>query len=76
LRMGDAQAVIALLEPIEKTHSNGSKSAKNADDANDANGLAIAYMLGMAYLRAGKRISGRCGSIASCATASRLKRTC
>jgi Tfp pilus assembly protein PilF len=42
LRMGDATAVIALLEPIEAKH------------ANDANGLAIAYMLGMAYLRAGK----------------------
>lgn len=39
LRMGDAQAVIALLEPIEKKHESE---------------LAIAYMLGMAYLRAGK----------------------
>jgi Tfp pilus assembly protein PilF len=45
--MGDAQAVIALLEPIEKAHASDAK-------ANDANGLAIAYMLGMAYLRAGK----------------------
>jgi Tfp pilus assembly protein PilF len=50
LRMGDAKAVIALLAPIEKTH---------ASDANGANGLAIAYMLGMAYLRAGKADLGQ-----------------
>ena len=52
LRMGDAQAVIALLEPIEKAHASDAK-------ANDANGLAIAYMLGMAYLRAGKADLGQ-----------------
>lgn len=44
LRMGDAQAVIALLEPIEKAHESD---------------LAIAYMLGMAYLRAGKADLGQ-----------------
>jgi Tfp pilus assembly protein PilF len=52
LRMGDALAVIALLEPVEKKQAE----AKQADDAN---GLAIAYMLGMAYLRAGKADLGQ-----------------
>jgi Tfp pilus assembly protein PilF len=60
LRMGDAQAVIALLEPIEAkrlSDEKGLNDAKGSNEAarsNDENGLAIAYMLGMAYLRAGK----------------------
>jgi Tfp pilus assembly protein PilF len=53
LRMGDAQAVIALLEPIEKSHASGANAKA------DENELAIAYMLGMAYLRAGKADLGQ-----------------
>ena len=55
LRMGDAQAVIALLEPIEVKQADGAKQTSS----NDGEGLAIAYMLGMAYLRAGKAELGQ-----------------
>jgi Tfp pilus assembly protein PilF len=55
LRMGDAQAVIALLEPIEAKQADGAKQASS----NDGEGLAVAYMLGMAYLRAGKAELGQ-----------------
>ena len=54
--MGDAQAVIALLEPIEKKVGKQIERANTKENAND---LAIAYMLGMAYLRAGKADLGQ-----------------